>query len=481
MPIRGTCDSCGAAFRVPDERAGQRRRCPRCRALVDVPGRNPVSPPDADEAGSKSLGPVSLKDILEAFHGDIEPVRRTLVYRISVVILAGVLLMLPVAYLALIAGVGWLLVYHVTHTIDAIARTHSIWALLFGYVGPIVVGAILLFFMVKPLFAPRRRSGRLRTLEFGEEPLLFALVTRVARAAGAPEPKRIDVDARANASAGFGGFLGVLFGRDLVLTIGLPLVAGLTVQQFAGVVAHELGHFSQGAAMRLSYVVRAINAWFARLVYERDDWDEALAEGVQRGDRLSAVLLVAMLCVWFTRWVLWLLMAIGHGLSCLLSRQMEYDADRFMTRLVGTAAFVETSRRLLLLDYGAAFAQTVTVHAWLSGRGLPDDLAELIVGVASAVPRDKALEVDWKMQQAKTGLFDTHPAHGDRVRAARREKAPGVFHLDGPAAELFGNFAKTSRAATMDFYRVAFGRSVRRNELVPATTFLSGGDGAADA
>src|SRR4029453_13129498 len=181
-----------------------------------------------------------------------------------------------------------------------------------------------------------------------------------------------------NASAGFGGLLGVLFGRDLVLTIGLPLVAGLTVQQFAGVIAHELGHFSQGAAMRLSYVVRAINAWFARLVYECDDWDEALAEGVQRGDRLSAILLVDMLCFWVTRWVLWLLMAVGHGLSCLLSRQMEYDADRFMTRLVGTAAFVEASRRLLLLDYGAAFAQTVTVHAWLSGRGLPDDLAELI-------------------------------------------------------------------------------------------------------
>src|SRR5207244_3829057 len=102
------------------------------------------------------------------------------------------------------------------------------------------------------------------------EPLLFTLVRRVASAVGAPEPERIDLDCQLNASASFGSF----FGGDLVLTIGLPFVAGLDVDQFASVVAHELGHFSQGAAMRLSYLVRTINEWLARIVYERDDWDE---------------------------------------------------------------------------------------------------------------------------------------------------------------------------------------------------------------
>lgn len=53
-----------------------------------------------------------------------------------------------------------------------------------------------------------------------------------------------------------------------MLTIGLPLVAGLSLQQLAGVLAHEFGHFSQGAGMRLTYIVRSINAWFLRVVYE---------------------------------------------------------------------------------------------------------------------------------------------------------------------------------------------------------------------
>jgi hypothetical protein len=67
-----------------------------------------------------------------------------------------------------------------------------------------------------------------------------------------------------------------MFGNDLVLTIGMPLVAGMSLRQFAGVLAHEFGHFSQGAGMRLSFIIRSINLWFMRVVYERDDWDERL-------------------------------------------------------------------------------------------------------------------------------------------------------------------------------------------------------------
>ena len=64
-----------------------------------------------------------------------------------------------------------------------------------------------------------------------------------------------------------------LFGNDLVLAIGLPLVAGLDLGNSCGVLTHEYGHFSRGAAMRAGYLIRQINAWFFRAVYERDGWD----------------------------------------------------------------------------------------------------------------------------------------------------------------------------------------------------------------
>lgn len=46
----------------------------------------------------------------------------------------------------------------------------------------------------------------------------------------------------------------------------------LDLQQFAGVLAHEFGHFAQSSGMRLSYLIRSINHWFARVVFEEDQW-----------------------------------------------------------------------------------------------------------------------------------------------------------------------------------------------------------------
>jgi len=100
------------------------------------------------------------------------------------------------------------------------------------------------------------------------------VVDRICEEVGAPQPKRIDVDCNVNASAGFRRGMLSMFGNDMVLTIGLPLAAGLTLQEFGGVLAHEFGHFSQGLGMRLSYLVRAIIHWFVRVVYQRDQWDE---------------------------------------------------------------------------------------------------------------------------------------------------------------------------------------------------------------
>jgi predicted Zn finger-like uncharacterized protein len=357
-----TCSSCHTPFRVKDEQAGRRGKCPHCHAVVEVPAATP--------AGQKKPAPgtratateqLVLQEILEAFDGDVPPARTATVYRVALVFVATAMLLLPALYVALIAAVGYLLFYHATENLTEVARARSMWAIVLVYCGPLIAGSVLLFFLIKPLFAPRSRDLRLRTLEFGEEPLLFALVTRVARALRAPEPQRIAVDCRPNASASLGNILG----GDLVLTLGLPLVAGLSIQQLAGVVAHELGHFAQGTAMRLSYVVRSVNLWFARIVHERDDWDDALERGCAKGDWFSIVLLFAQLCVWLTRCVLRLFLALGHGLSCFLMRQMEFDADRNETRLAGADAFADTSRQVMLLDL-------VTNHAfpWRRFRGM---------------------------------------------------------------------------------------------------------------
>ena len=54
-----------------------------------------------------------------------------------------------------------------------------------------------------------------------------------------------------------GGFLG-LFGGQFVLTVGAPLAAGLSAAGFAGVLAHEFGHFAQRGGRGLSRAAGAV-------------------------------------------------------------------------------------------------------------------------------------------------------------------------------------------------------------------------------
>ncbi len=55
-------------------------------------------------------------------------------------------------------------------------------------------------------------------------------------------------------------------------------------------------------------------------------------------------------CVWLSRRILWALMQVGHGVSCFMLRQMEYDADRYECQVAGSDAFRETMLRLAELD-----------------------------------------------------------------------------------------------------------------------------------
>jgi len=495
MPIVVKCGSCQAFLRVADASEGKRVRCPRCKAVMSISGDGsqpqegmgegekgrrgehsssdfspsplrPLSPSRSlPLAGSPPPPPPAKADlmttILAGFDGEFSPAVRRLGYRLGLIFVSMAMVVLPLLYLSLIAGLIYLLYWHATANFGPLMSMHSTRAVVFLYAGPLIAGAILVFFMIKPLLARSAKTGRGRVLDEGAEPVLFAFVSRIAQIVRAPEPQRIEVDCDVNASAGFGSGWKGLFGRDLVLTIGLPLVGGLTTRQLAGVLAHELGHFSQGAGMRLSYVIRSINHWFVRVVFERDQWDEGLVRLAEEADRLAIIFYVASLGVFISRAILWVFMAAGHVLSCFLLRHMEYDADRYEARLVGSTAFEETSRRLAALDLASNAAQALAVQSWSKER-LPDDLPGLVLMHTQQIPPKLSRLIEKRLKKEKTGLFDTHPCFKDRVANAHREDAPGIFHLDEPATILFDDYDDLSRRTTKHFYRQLLGKHLKR-------------------
>jgi Zn-dependent protease with chaperone function len=419
---------------------------------------------------------------LGAFSGPVPRTKTGLLYSAGLAVVAFAMVLLPVLYLALIVLTAWLIFLHLKHDtwiFDGAAGRAGLFRLIF-YLGPAVAGGILVFFMVKPFFAAKTKAPQPITLDPAKEPLLFAFVRKVCGLVGAAEPCRIDVDCQVNASA---GLRRGLWSHDLVLTIGLPLAGGLDMRQFAGVLAHEFGHFSQGAGMRLTYVIRRINLWFARVVYERDEWDAKLDRAARGSDyRIGVVLHMGRGCVWATRRILWALMHAGHAISCFMLRQMEYDADSYEAKVAGSDAFESTAARLRVLNVATQTAYQDAQQSWASKR-LPEDLPLLIGHKAVSLPAEVQQKLSAAAAAEKTGWFDTHPCDADRVRAARHLNEPGVFRLGESAARLFSDFTELSKAVTRHHYEKHLELEFTEQNLMPADEILreSAANAEADA
>jgi len=129
--------------------------------------------------------------ILQAFQGDLPRVPVSPLYNLGLTLVAFAMLLLPLIYLGLISGVVYLLYYHATESIGLLQRVSSGRVALFAYLGPMVVGSLLVLFMIKPLFVRRARYIRPSKIERQEEPLLFAFVEKLCNRVGAPMPNEI--------------------------------------------------------------------------------------------------------------------------------------------------------------------------------------------------------------------------------------------------------------------------------------------------
>jgi len=462
------CEHCGTHIEFPIEAAGMAVDCPHCKqpTMLSL---------DAPPAPTSSVKP-SVVEILNAFQSDIQRPRTSFFYQIGLVLVAMVMVILPVIYVGMIGAVGWGIFYYAVHCkflVTSMFGGPRLYLIkLFLYITPLLIGTVLLFFMIKPLFARRPKQAQPLALNPGVDSTLFAFIGKICDIVGAPMPKRIDLDCQLNASAGFRRGFSSMFGNDLVLTIGLPLVAGMNMQEFAGVVAHEFGHFTQGFGLRLSYIIRRVNGWFARVVYERDEWDLWLASWVDDAEdwRVMLVGAMAQFAVGFSRLLLKLLMYLGHGVSCFLLRQMEYDADCYEIRLAGSAAFEATVKRLNVLGEASQQSYKTMRATWNLNRRLPDDFPAFLTHAVAKMPPEKREHIEDTVGLSRTGIFDTHPSHGDRIRAARRAGEPGVFHLEHPASMLFANFAAVSKQVTFLHYTDDIGLDCEMSALIPTAT-----------
>ena len=412
--------------------------------------------------------------ILSAFQPVVARPRSSILYQFSLLLVTLTMLLLPLIYFALVGAAVYGVYYHATHNWDVIMgfggmRGGRIMIFKFLiYIVPLFVGAVVVFFMFKPLFAGRPKHAQPLALNPADNPLLYAFIEKICETVGAPSPKRIDLDCDLNASASFRRGMWSMAGNDMVLTIGLPLVANLSAAEFAGVVAHEFGHFTQSVGMRLSYLIRSVNHWFIRVVYQRDAWDEALEEWAAESEDawVTIIVMFAQIGVWFARMILRILMYTGLLIGGFMIRQMEYDADACQIKLVGTETFERTHRRLATLS-AAMEKMYKQIHlTWQKTHQLPDNLSELLRQAHESLPGATLQKIEDRYGLERTGLFDSHPSPADRIREARRAQDPGAFHDDRPASSLFSSFEHPARFVTMLHYTDELGIPITREMLL---------------
>lgn len=443
----------------------------------DFPESEPTPPeeiafPGSGDGSGPALAPGELSfsaQVLQSFSGRIDPPRFSLLYQFSLLLVTAFMLLLPVLYVALIGAMAWSVCWYARHAVVLFGGPFgSIYLYILRlvlYLGPLFAGTVAVFFMFKPLFAGRAGRVQPLTINPGAEPVLFAFICKVCELVRAPVPSQIALASDVGASAGFRG----LFSGDFVLTIGMPLVAGLTLNQFAGVLAHEFGHFTQGMGMRLTYVIEVINRWFGRVVFGRDTWDQLLEEATEGSDSFLWHFIVGMarLAVWFSRLILHGLMYAGHFVSSYASRQMEYGADEFEMQVAGSATFETTMLRLPALSGAEQASRHLMQKMWEKNQRLPDDFAAFVQKLDASLPPESRTEIEDRAGLRPTRWYDSHPSMADRIRRARQLAAPGVFHLEWPSTSLFQNFEALSRQVTLVHYREEVGVPILESNLVP--------------
>src|SRR5580658_2583074 len=240
------CVVCGNHIEFPASAAETEVSCPHCGETT----RLVVPATDGAKEG------LSANEVLAGFTGAITSAPVSSFYQLGLLLTAATMGIVPIVYVAMIGCMVFGVYYYATHASFLVESARGgiqlILLRVIAYAAPLFAGGVMVFFMIKPLFARRPRHAQPLAMNPAVEHALFTFIAKISELVGAPMPTRIDLDCHLNASARFRrGGASALAKADLALTIGLPLVAGLNARELAGVIAHEFGHFTQRSGMRL--------------------------------------------------------------------------------------------------------------------------------------------------------------------------------------------------------------------------------------
>ncbi|GGR54351.1 MULTISPECIES: M48 family metalloprotease [Streptomyces] len=271
-----------------------------------------------------------------------------------------------------------------------------------------------------------------------DEPRLWALVRELAAAAGTRAPDRILLTGEVNASVSEDPRLLGLLPGPRRLTLGVPLLIGLTEAQLRSVLAHEFGHFT-GGDTRLSALVvrgrvqigRVIGQFHAKadgkVAADRARQERASAKRVAKGRKAKEIDTTGVGATYRTMARIYT--AYGKlylRASLSTARGQEYAADLTAARIAGRDATASALREIPALSASHDFYVDSYATLGLHARLLPPR-GEFFGGfgrlLTAREPEPAGLRAE--LPEMPVGPYDSHPPIADRVRRIEALPADG--------------------------------------------------------
>jgi hypothetical protein len=474
-------------MKVKDELAGKKGKCPQCQKVIQIPaaaavavgaGQGGAKPAvksaaaaskadSAEDIVSDSSANVAVKaapaptpgaagapakstrlsdeqyreQVLAAFNGQMTPPNVGIGRKLGAFIVLLIIALMPLFYFAVIGALACGIFFLATTT--SIPWPHPG----LQYVAE-AAAALFLIGLIKPLIEPQRRGEAVYPVDLPKEDSLREFATKLCQQIDAPLPKTIQLECSTRMVAEKGGS---------VVTLGLPAIAAMSVDQFACVMANILSLHRPKAGCRVMNAMRGINYWLWRSVYGKGRFDRWLSRVAERPHfHMAKLLLPLMLMRLPAQMVLFIPMFVANTIGQAAVRAAEFDADKAASRLVGRKTFAAVIERLEQIDY--SWDGVLADLKFLNTEGqLPDSLPQQVFLRMQDMSSELwgALRETVKAPEEKP--FDTKPLAPDRLEAVQNEPNDGVFRCPLAASRLFSNYEGVARTMTADFYASRFG------------------------
>lgn len=315
------------------------------------------------------------------------------------------------------------------------------------------LGGFILFFTAKPVFTARRREKPAVILAPGQEPALWEFVVPLCTAMQVRTPTEIhlsnEVDAKVHLISGWKG----LVKGDVTLTLGLPLAAGFSRQQLAGVLAHEFGHCARRFNMRCYYFINFCNAWLDQRAHFKDALGERLKHlSEAETSRVTNLgVLVARIGMRLPRQLLHYCFLLSYRLSKPACKRLELEADRYAAQIAGSDTFRAATLHHHALRWAFRQADRQNVSTWSEGALLADMPQAAALGATRLdIETQRRLEAKLRDRQR---YWRVHPADVERIEAAEALGSTALITDASPATGLFEYFSQYCRQVTTAYYQ----------------------------